>query len=145
MSRSVVAELLAELARGSTISASREYPFPHEYVLVHGDAVLLSLEEAQVQRLVDRKLIAGKPQDPLWDTIDFHVERADQVKRDALEHWKHGFGWCATCGALLCRTEKDVAPRHGFTQGDAKTPPCTGSGQPMVHVVKPGWAEVTHA
>jgi hypothetical protein len=145
MSRRMMAAILAELARGSTISASREYPFPHEYVLVRGDAVLLALEEAQVQRLVDRRLIAGKPHDALWDTIDFHVERADVITRDALEHWKHGFGWCATCGALLSRTEKDIAPRHGFTRGDAKQPPCTGSGQPMVDVVKPTWAEAQHA
>jgi hypothetical protein len=137
MSRSMMAAILAELARGSSISASRQYPFPHEYVLVRGDQVLLSLDEHQVQRLVDRKLIAGKPLDALWDTIDFHVERADTIRREALEHWKHGFGWCAVCGEIIALSDKDVATRHGFTRGDAKRPPCTGSGQPLLDAVRP--------
>lgn len=140
--------IVIELARGGWITADRSMPFPHVYTLhlagdrrrLHGDGGG-RIEEAEAQRLVDLKLIAGRATDSLWDHIEFRPSDNARAafRAAALEYHPSGCGDCPTCGALLKLGKTSTAPRHGYQRVNGKevTPPCVGSGKPMVAVIRP--------
>lgn len=136
--------LFVHLAEGAEILASRVMPNPHRHAMqVRGD--VWEVETAQVQQLVDEKLIAGKPVDALWDSIVFRAVDAPRIRAIALAYFERGWGYCPHCGDLLGPPKNQatmIAPRHGFTWGieDGKriqTAACEGSGKPLTAPVLP--------
>lgn len=129
--------LFLALAENSPILAARVMPFPHKH-RIDARGRWYSVDATQVQALVDAKLIAGTPNDALWDSITFKVTDARGIEGQVRSYYPRGYGYCVSCGDLFEPLQKDespVASRHGFVRGpDRKeiSPPCEGSGKPLV-------------
>lgn len=130
-----VRELVALLVLGADIESRRVVPFPHRAFVRHvgvlGD-VELFVPEPLIQRLVDDRVLAGRPVDALWDRIAYSVQAPATLQALARkDYFPCGFGQCPVCGEFPLKAGRRAnAPPHGACK-DTGTPPCGGSGSPL--------------
>lgn len=137
--------LYVAMVEGAAIVGARTVPYPHSYTITTR-RVVHPISPERAQALVDAKIIAGKPQDALWDTIHFRAANPDQVRTWAFEAFPRGWGYCAACGERVepsKRYAQPTATRHGFAMfvdADGKKragPACDGSLKPLLDPIVP--------